>query len=342
MLAISTIELSKTFTPRVPRDRPWSLRKPDRGAKREAQPTVALDQLSIHVEPGECYGLLGPNGAGKTTTARMLATLLEPTSGTASIAGFDIVREGREVRRRIGVMFAGERGLYWRLTGRENLELFARLQYMPGRSIAARIRYLEERLGLANRTHELVETYSTGMKQRLNLARVLLHDPSTLLLDEPTAALDPSAARATRDLIRELRDAAKGVLLTTHNMHEAEEVCDRVGILHRGVLMAEGTPEELIRASGLEPRLELRIAGEPKAARRRLEPSLLWWESNPDGGGGRASIRASKGWETARDVAEQLKQAGAMVIDTRLREATLEDAFIELTGSRLGGTFDDI
>ena len=342
MLAISTTNLSKTFTPRVPRTRPWNLRRPGLGDERAADTTVALDRLSIRVQPGECYGLLGPNGAGKTTTARMLATLLEPTSGAASVAGFDITREARDVRRRVGVMFAGERGLYWRLTGRENLQLFARLQYMPGRLIAARIRYLEERLGLANRTHELVETYSTGMKQRLNLARVLLHDPPTLLLDEPTAALDPSAARATRDLIRELRDAAKGVLLTTHNMHEAEEVCDRVGILHRGVLVAEGTPDELIQTAGLEPRLELRIAGEPEAARRRLQSSLLWWESDPDGGGGRASIRASRGWETARDAVEQLKQVGAAVIDTRLREATLEDAFIELTGSRLGGAFDEV
>ena len=342
MLAISTTKLSKTFKPQVPRNRPWNLRKPGRGDEAEAGPTVALDRLSIRVESGECYGLLGPNGAGKTTTARMLATLVEPTSGTASLAGFDIVREAREVRRRIGVMFAGERGLYWRLTGRENLQIFARLQYMPGRSIAARIEYLEGRLGLAHRAYQLVETYSTGMKQRLNLARVLLHDPPVLLLDEPTAALDPSAARATRDLIRELRDASKGVLLTTHNMHEAEEVCDRVGILHRGVLVAEGNPAELIRTAGLEPRLELRIAGDLEAAQRRMGSSLLWWESNPDGSGGRASIRASKGWETARDIAEQLRPVGAAVIDTRLREATLEDAFIELTGNRLGVTFDDV
>ena len=342
MPAISTTELSKTFKRRIPRSRPWNLLGPNRSTEGKIESTVALDRLTIRVEPGECYGLLGPNGAGKTTTARMLATLLEPTSGTASVAGFDIIREARDVRRRIGVMFAGERGLYWRLTGRENLQLFARLQYMPGRLIGARIRYLEERLGLASRTHELVETYSTGMKQRLNLARVLLHDPPTLLLDEPTAALDPSAARATRDLLRELRDTAKGVLLTTHNMHEAEEVCDRVGILHQGVLVAEGTPEELIRAAGLEPRLELRIAGEPEAARRSVQSSLLWWESDADGGIAYAAIRAPKGWESARHAAERLEEVGAAIIDTRLREATLEDAFIELTGSRLGESFDEV
>ena len=342
MPAISTTELSKTFKRRIPRSRPWNLLGPNRSTEGKIESTVALDRLTIRVEPGECYGLLGPNGAGKTTTARMLATLLEPTTGSASVAGFDILRDARDVRRRIGVMFAGERGLYWRLTGRENLQLFARLQYMPGHLVRARIRKLEERLGLASRTHELVETYSTGMKQRLNLARVLLHDPPVLLLDEPTAALDPSAARATRDLIRKLRNAGKGVLLTTHNMHEAEEVCNRVGILHRGELVAEGIPSELIRAAGLEPRLELRIVGELEAARRSVQSSLLWWESDADGGIAYAAIRAPKGWESARHAAERLGEVGAAIIDTRLREATLEDAFIELTGSRLGESFDEV
>jgi ABC-2 type transport system ATP-binding protein len=192
----------------VPRRRPWELLR-RRGARtRAAEPIIALDSVSLAIEAGECYGLLGPNGAGKTTTVKMISTLLEPTSGTAAVCGHDSVHEGTDVRRNIGVVFAGERGLYWRLTGRENLELFGRLEYMRGDAIRRRITELTEHLGLANRTDELVETYSSGMKQRLNLARALLPEPAVLLLDEPTAALDPAAARGTRRLIR--RAARRG------------------------------------------------------------------------------------------------------------------------------------
>ena len=192
---IETHGLTKHFDPRVPRSRPWEIVRRRRTPQTSSEPIVAVRDLNLRIPAGECYGLLGPNGAGKTTTVKMLSTLLEPTGGVALVCGHDTVRQGADVRGSVGVMFAGERGLYWRLTGRENLELFGRMEYMSGSAIRERAEHLLDHLGLTDRADQLVETYSTGMKQRLNLARALLHDPPVLMLDEPTAALDPAAAR---------------------------------------------------------------------------------------------------------------------------------------------------
>ena len=274
MPLIETVDLTKHFERRRPPRRPWELLR-KRSKQETVDMVVAVDGVSISVDAGEVYGLLGPNGAGKTTMARMLSTLLEPTSGSARICGHDTVRDGTDVRAHIGVMFAGERGVFWRLTGRENLQLFGRLVFMDGQEIRRRTDELMERLGLAERTDELVESYSTGMKQRLNLARTLMHDPPVLLLDEPTAALDPAAARATRGLVEELRREGKAILLTTHNMHEADEVCDRVGIIDRGRLIAEDRPADLIKRAGVEPRLELMLRGDTSAARTAIGDAAL-------------------------------------------------------------------
>jgi len=336
---IETRGLTKHFEPRVPRSRPWEIVRRRRASQSPGEAIVAVRDLNLGIPAGECYGLLGPNGAGKTTTVKMISTLLEPTAGSALVCGYDTVRQGADVRGNIGVMFAGERGLYWRLTGRENLELFGRMEYMPGSAIRARSAHLLDRLGLADRADQLVETYSTGMKQRLNLARTLLHDPPVLMLDEPTAALDPAAARGTRRLIRELRGEGKAVLLTTHSMQEAEEICDRVGVIHRGVLVAEGAPRKLIRAAGLEPRLELRLSGDLPAARTALGDQALWWGDAADDGSIEAAVRAADGWRTAHALDERLRRAGVTIEDARLRDATLEDAFIKLTGARLENPF---
>ena len=339
-MLIETEGLTKQFERRRPSRRPWDIVK--RRSVPVQDPVVAVDYVTLWVRAGEVYGLLGPNGAGKTTIARMLSTLLEPTAGTARICGFDTLRDAGAVRARIGVMFAGERGVYWRLTGRENLEIFGRLQFMPGQLIHERAATLLEQLGLAERADDLVETYSTGMKQRLNLARTLLHDPPVLLLDEPTAALDPAAARATRELIRTLQGAGKAVLLTTHNMHEADEVCDRVGIIDHGRLVAEDRPAALIASAGVEPRLELQLHGDAAAARQILGADAVWWGDVQDDGGIAVAVSAPGGWQSADRIAASLKAAGVTVIESRLREATLEDAFIKLTGSRLGGSLESI
>jgi len=341
MPLIETVDLTKHFERRRPPRRPWELLR--RRPKNEAVDTVvAVDNVSLSVNAGEVYGLLGPNGAGKTTMARMLSTLLEPTSGCARICGHDTVDHGTEVRTRIGVMFAGERGLFWRLTGRENLQLFGRLVFMDRQAIRRRTDELMEQLGLADRTDELVESYSTGMKQRLNLARTLMHDPPVLLLDEPTAALDPAAARANRGFVDELRREGKAILLTTHNMFEADEVCDRVGIIDRGRLIAEDRPAELIKRAGVEPRLELMLRGDTTAARTAIGEAPLWWGEVESDGGVQVAVRAPDGWRSAEMITQRVTTAGAEIVQSRLREATLEDAYIELTGTRLEGPFDPV
>ena len=200
----------------------------------------------------------------------MLATLLEPTAGSASVAGFDVVRSSRQVRRNLGVLFAGERGMYWRLSGRENLELFGTLSFMPRQLIQDRIQAAARQFGLQDRMDDLVETYSTGMKQRLNLARATLHEPPVLLLDEPTAALDPVAAREARHLIRQIAESGTAILLTTHNLYEAEQICDRVGIIQSGTLVAEGRPADLIRQAGEAPRLDLLLRGDLATAKATI------------------------------------------------------------------------
>ena len=338
MSLVEAVELTKHFERRRPPRRPWELLR-RRPTDKTVDSVVAVDDVSLSVDAGEVYGLLGPNGAGKTTMARMLSTLLEPTSGSARICGHDTVSEGTEVRTRIGVMFAGERGVFWRLTGRENLQMFGRLVFMDGKAIRRRTDELMERLGLAERTDELVESYSTGMKQRLNLARTLLHDPPVLLLDEPTAALDPAAARATRGFVDELRREGKAILLTTHNMHEADEVCDRVGIIEHGRLIAEGRPADLIKRAGVEPRLELMLRGDTSAARAAIGDASLWWGAVQADGGVQIAVRAPDGWHSAEAIAQRVSASGAEIVQSRLREATLEDAYIELTGSRLEGPF---
>src|SRR5439155_16528577 len=197
------------------------------------------------VGQGELFGLLGPNGAGKTTTIKMLITLLLPTAGSAQVLGYDVVRDAREVRRRIGYVFGGERGLYDRLSGFDNLRYFAELYAVPPREQRRRIGELLELVGLAGRENERVEGYSRGMRQRLHIARGLLHDPPVMFLDEPTLGVDPVGARELRTTIAQLVEAGKTVLLTTHYMFEADQLCDRIAVIAKGKIVADGTPAEL-------------------------------------------------------------------------------------------------
>src|SRR3954464_2662112 len=205
----------------------------------------AVRGVSFEVGEGELFGLLGPNGAGKTTTIKMLITLLIPTSGFARVLGRDVVKEPREVRRRIGYVFGGERGVYERLSGLDNLRYFAELYGVPGREQRPRIDHLLDLVGLKGREDERVEGYSRGMKQRLHVARGLLHDPPVVFLDEPTIGVDPVGARELRATIAGLTQAGKTVLLTTHYMFEADELCDRIAVINRGEIVAERTPESL-------------------------------------------------------------------------------------------------
>jgi len=229
----------------------------------------AIEGLTFTCARGEVLGLLGPNGAGKTTTLRVLSTVLRPTCGTARVLGYDVVRQAGEVRRSIGVL-TEHSGLYGRLTPRELLWYFGRLYGLPDSLLAKRVSALLEALDLGDAADRTAEGLSRGTRQKVALARALVHDPPVLLLDEPTFGLDLFAARQVREFIRQFREEGRAVLLSTHLMEEAERLCDRVAILNHGRLIALGTLEELRRSSGLG-RLEeifLRAVGDDPAGQR--------------------------------------------------------------------------
>lgn len=204
----------------------------------------AVRGVSFTCRPGQVFGLLGRNGAGKTTTLRMLATILSPTSGGGTVAGFDIVRQPGDVRRSIGYL-SGDTKLYDRLTGREILEYFGALAGMEPAGVTRRIGELRDPFGLGDLLDKRVGKMSTGMKQRLSIARVVLHDPPVLIFDEPTAGLDVLGAREVLDLVRDFRGRGRTVIFSTHIMSEAERVCDEVAIIERGDLLAQGTVDAL-------------------------------------------------------------------------------------------------
>ncbi len=207
------------------------------------------DGVSFRVEPGRIYGLLGANGAGKTTTLRMLATLLKPTSGTAVVAGYDVVREPDKVRANVGFL-AASTALYARLTAREMISYFGRLNGLDEASLRARVRLLADELEMHDFLDRRCEKLSTGMKQKTSIARTLVHDPQVMIFDEPTVGLDVMTARSIVKFVRECRGRGKTVIYSTHVMSEAEKLCDVVGIIHEGALRAEGTIEELKARTG--------------------------------------------------------------------------------------------
>ena len=205
---------------------------------------VALDGISFAAQPGQVYGLLGPNGAGKTTTLRILSTVLRPTDGTATINGFDVLTQPSQVRRQIGFMSANT-AVYDRMTGWEMVEYFGRLHGIPQNGLTARMEHLFARLKMNDTRDVLGAKMSTGMKQKVSVARAIVHDPPVLIFDEATAGLDVLVARALLNTVAELRDHGKCVVFSTHIMREAEKLCDRIAIIHRGKILAEGTLEQL-------------------------------------------------------------------------------------------------
>jgi sodium transport system ATP-binding protein len=207
------------------------------------------DAVSFSVAPGRIYGLLGANGAGKTTTLRMLATLLRPTSGTAVVAGFDVVREPDQVRANVGFL-AASTALYGRLTAREMISYFGRLNGLGEAALRARIRLLSGELDMDEFLDRRCDKLSTGMKQKTSIARMLVHDPQVMIFDEPTLGLDVMAARAILRFVRECRARGKTVVYSTHVMSEAEKLCDVIGIIHGGTLRAEGTLDALRARTG--------------------------------------------------------------------------------------------
>jgi len=205
---------------------------------------TAVDRVSFHVSNGEVFGLLGPNGAGKTTTLRLLSTLLKPTSGTATVAGYDLKREPQKVRASIGVL-PEDTGLYDRLTPREHLFYYGRLHGMPEDYLAKRSHELLQIMELTDRAETKVGDFSKGMKQKVALLRAFIHDPPVLLLDEPTAGLDVMSARSIHAFVERFRREGKAIMISTHNMTEAQKLCNRIGIIDHGRIVGIGTMEEL-------------------------------------------------------------------------------------------------
>jgi ABC-2 type transport system ATP-binding protein len=212
---------------------------------------LALDNLSLHVAKGELFGLLGPNGAGKTTAISIMCGLIKPTSGTAQINGYDTQKDAQKVKALIGVCIQ-ETAIYPYLTGRENLELFGNLYGLNKKTIKERSKMLLTKMGLTEDAKRLTAKYSGGMKRRLSLALALIHDPEIAFLDEPTVAMDPQSRHAVWDFIKEQNAKGKTIILTTHYMEEAEQLCNRVGIIDHGKLIALGTPKELIAKNGVK------------------------------------------------------------------------------------------
>ncbi|GHV38380.1 daunorubicin resistance protein DrrA family ABC transporter ATP-binding protein [Clostridia bacterium] len=213
--------------------------------RRKKEIVTAVDGISFTVEKGEIFGLLGQNGAGKTTTIKMLITLLAPTSGVCRVLGYDTFGQEKLVRPRINFIFGGELGIYKRLSARDNLTYFANLYHVPPNTAKARNAEILELVGLTDKADVLCETFSKGMLQRLQIARGLVNDPEILFCDEPTVGLDPLGARMLRDVLRTLRERGKTILLTTHYMPEADELCDRLSIINKGKFVAQGTPAQI-------------------------------------------------------------------------------------------------
>jgi ABC-2 type transport system ATP-binding protein len=281
--------------------------------RRKSLDVEAVRGVTFAVESGELFGLLGPNGAGKTTTIKMLITLLIPTSGTARVLGHDVVKDAREVRKRIGYVFGGDRGLYDRLSGLDNLRYFAELYAVPPREMRRRIGELLDLVGLAGRENERVEGYSRGMRQRLHIARGLLHDPPVVFLDEPTIGVDPVGARELRATIAQLVEAGKTVLLTTHYMFEADQLCNRIAVISLGEIVAEGTPADLKANVSEGGVVEIEVFGIDEPAIERL-----------------------RGIEGVRSVGvEPREQAQVLVVQTDGRELT-HSLLVPLDGAQVG------
>jgi ABC-2 type transport system ATP-binding protein len=312
MTAIEVEEMTRVYEPR-------------RGSDKRI---VALDGISLTIPIGEIHGLLGPNGAGKTTLVKILTTVLLPTSGRASVMGHDVVEDTHAVRPIIGIVFGGERGLYWRLTGRQNLQYWGALYKLRPTAAKARSTELLERVGLADHADQRVEGYSRGMKQRLHLARGLMGNGTVLFLDEPTTGMDPVAAREFRRLVVELRGEGRTVLLATHDMIEAETVCERVTLIDHGSIIAAESPRALSQMLSRFQRID--VEGGSEALLKEIGGLNGVTGITPVDGTGVRIVVSEEG--VGQVVLQRLVAAGVTSVRTSL--PSLEEVYLELIGER--------
>jgi ABC-2 type transport system ATP-binding protein len=294
------------------------------------QQVRALDGLDLVIPKGIVFGLLGPNGSGKTTTIRILSTLLTPTSGQARVMGFDCVKEAKKIRGKIGLILGGERGLYGRLTGEENLKYFAALNHLSREITRKRIQEIIELVGLTSAGNRPVEQYSRGMRQRLHVARGLLTDPEVLFMDEPTIGIDPQGAQELRQLIPQFTQRGKTVLLTTHYMSEADELSSQVGIINHGKIIASGTPTEIKRSFSNVAVCEVicRQSDVKTVESLRNIPDIQRVAAVPDGPLQRLTIHVLPGIEIKPSVTQVLGKDNIESIV--MRDPTLEEAYLSI------------
>ena len=296
----------------------------------------AVDGVNLEIKQGELFGLLGPNGAGKTTLIKCISTLLIPDAGTAIVGGYDISKDSLGARKMLGVLTGGERSLYWKLTPIENLQYFAALYGVPRKKTKERIDYLLELMNLTDKAKERVEKLSSGMKQKLSIARTLLHDPPILLIDEPTLGLDPYFARFVRDFIKsELHNKQnKTILLTTHYMDEADELCERVAFMNNGKIEALETPEVFKKSMPQERVLEVKCLGDLDVglfSDVKESASLHLVRQS-----GFSYVRMStENPEILLSCVVDLVRDKAKILSVAVNAPTLEDVFVYLTGASL-------
>jgi len=308
------------------------------------QPVNAVSGVDLKIDKSELFGLLGPNGAGKTTLIKMLCTLIAPTSGTAFINGYDVVQQEHLVRQSIGLVGSEERSFYWRLSARDNLEFFATLYGLSGRKMSKRISEVIDLVGLGDHADRMFQTYSTGMKQKMCVARGLLTDPAVLFLDEPTRSVDPLTAEHIRMFIKEtlVRDHGRTVVLTTHRLEEAEQVCDRIAIMDNGRILACGSMDELRTILRTPCEYELitgKVDGKLSEQLKKL-PHADNMQIHVDASGCNISFVSHKGGSALASVIRLLTESGINIHHCRSEEASLERLFAGIVKKGIDGTND--
>lgn len=295
---------------------------------------TAVDEIDLKISIGTLFGFLGPNGAGKTTTISMLSTILPPTSGEASVLGHDLKRESAQIKEHIGVC-PQENVLYERLTAKENIRLIAQMHGMKKKDYKDKIDDLLGRMNLLERGNDLVKKYSGGMKKRVNVLMSVIHDPELLFFDEPSAGLDPQSRRVVWDFIKDFQKKKCTILLTTHNMEEADDLCDELVIIDHGKIIAQGSPEELKKRLGEGDIIEFKVKEEDRIKReeiilrlKRLE--FVKWVKKV----GKSRIILN-GLDSLRRISEIIDAVKVKMLDISIRKNTLEDVFLDLTGRRL-------